>query len=92
MTTFFIFGKYSAESMKNMSAQRTQEVTQEIEKLGGKVNSIFGLMGEHDLLFNVDFPGLEEAVKTSIKLNRMTGISFSTSPAIPVETLDELIT
>jgi uncharacterized protein with GYD domain len=92
MTTFFMFGKYSAESIKGMSAERTKEVTQEIEKLGGKVNDIYGLMGEHDLVLIVDFLGLDEAVKTSIRLNRMTGISFSTSPAIPVDTLDDLIT
>ena len=92
MTTFFIFGKYSAESMKNMSAQRTQEVTQEIEKLGGKVNAIYGLMGENDLVLILELPGLDEAVKTSVNLKKMTGISFTTSPAIPVESFDKLIT
>ena len=91
MTTFFMFGKYSAEAMRGMSAPRTREVTQEIEKLDGKVNAIYGLMGEHDLVLIMDFPSLEQAVKTSISLHRMTGISFSTSPAIPVDTLDDLI-
>ena len=91
MTTFFMFGKYSAESIKGMSAERTKEVSQEIEKLSGKVNDIYGLMGDYDLVLIVDFPNLEDAVKTSIKLNRMTGISFTTSTAIPVGTLDDLI-
>ena len=47
MSTFFIFGKYSAEAMKSISAERTQKVTQEIERLGGKVNSIYGLIPLH---------------------------------------------
>ena len=55
------------------------------------MNDIYGLMGDYDLVLIVDFPNLEDAVKTSIKLNRMTGISFTTSPAIPVGTLDDLI-
>ena len=91
MTTFFIFGRYSAESMKHMSAERTKEVTQEIEGLGGKVNAIYGLMGENDLVLIVELPGLEEAVKTSINLKKMTGISFTTAPAIPVESFDKLL-
>ena len=37
MATFFMFGKYSAQAMKEMSPARTQKVVDLIKQLGGKV-------------------------------------------------------
>ena len=37
MSTFIMYGKYSAEAMKGISAKRTEEGSALIEKLGGKV-------------------------------------------------------
>jgi uncharacterized protein with GYD domain len=48
------------------------------------------LMGEYDLLFCVNLPGNEEAIKASVELTRLTAIQFKTCPAIPVEIFDRL--
>jgi len=90
MGTFFMFGNYTAESLKSMSVERTERVKNEIKKLKGEVNAMHALLGQYDLLFCVKFPGIEEAMQASVEISRITGISFVTYPAIPVETFDEL--
>ncbi len=91
MPTFFMFGKYSSEAVKEISAERTRKVISLVEKLGGKVNSMYALLGEYELVFIVDFPGTQEAMKASVGLTKLTGISFSTSPAVTVEHFDKMI-
>jgi uncharacterized protein with GYD domain len=86
-----MFGKYTQDSLKNASEQRTKNAVKIIEKNSGKVISMYAVMGEHDLVFVLEFPDAEKAMSASIGLNRLTGISFSTSPVVDVETFDSLI-
>mgnify|MGYP006302273861 CR=1 FL=1 len=89
--TFLMLGKYTAEAIKGISSDRTQKARTAIENAGGKINALYALMGEHDLALIVEFPSLDDAVKASITLNKLTGIGFSTLPALPVEALDKLV-
>ena len=91
MSTFMMFGKYSAESLKGISSERTKKAIEVIQNSEGKVISIYALMGEYDLVLALDFPDVERAIKASVELNKITGISFTTSPAIDVEQFDRLI-
>jgi len=91
MATFFMFGKYSSEALKGMSAERTDKAISLIKKCGGEVNSMYALLGEQDLVFIVDFPGPEQAMKASVALTKMTGVSFATTPALAVEDFDKII-
>jgi uncharacterized protein with GYD domain len=91
MATFFMFGKYSSEALKELSAERTDKAVSLVKKFGGEVNSMYALLGEQDLVLIVDFPGLEQAMKASVALTKMTGVSFATSPALAVEDFDKMI-
>jgi len=91
MATFVMFGKYSAQAIKEVSAKRTKAAESLIKKLGGKIKAVYALLGETDILAVVDLPGIEAAIKASVDLSKMTGISFTTCPAIPVEEFDKLI-
>ena len=91
MKTFFMFGKYTSEAIREMSVERTQQVIAEIRSLGGEITAMNALLGEYDLLFCVSLPDIEDAIKASVALSRLTGISFSTSPAVTVETFDQLM-
>jgi uncharacterized protein with GYD domain len=86
-----MFGRYSSEALKGMSAKRTKESESVIKKFGGKVESMYALLGEKDLVFILTFPGIEQAMKASVALSRMTGISFTTLPAVTVEEFDKLM-
>jgi uncharacterized protein with GYD domain len=92
MATFFMFGRYSsADSWKGMSQERTKEAENLIKKFDGKLVAFYALLGERDLVAIVTFPGVEQAMKASIALSKTTGISFTTSPAVPVEEFDKLM-
>jgi len=43
------------------------------------------------LLFIVEFQDTASAVKTSVDMGKMFGISFATTPAITIEEFDKLV-
>ena len=92
MPIFMMFGKYSSEALKGISPERTDKAVDLIKKNGGKVVSMYAVLGEHDLVFTLDFPDAEKALATSVALNKLTGISFTTSPVVEVEKFDKLMT
>jgi uncharacterized protein with GYD domain len=91
MATFFMFGKYTAESLENASVERTREAHRVVEDLGGKIKAIYALLGEHDLVIIVELPRMAEAMRASVALKRLTDVSFYTTAAMPVEEFDELV-
>jgi len=91
MGTFLMFGKYSSEALKEISAERTQKAGNLIKKFGGEVTSMYAVLGEQDLLFVANFSGIEQPMKASVALSKLTGISFTTSPAVTVGEFDKMI-
>jgi uncharacterized protein with GYD domain len=91
MGTFFMFGKYSQESVKEISAKRTDKTKELIEKMGGKLVSAYALLGDVDLVIIVELPGNEDAIILSVALSKMLGIGFTTAPAVTVDTFDRLV-
>lgn len=91
MTTYFMFGKYSADAMKGMSASRTENANKLMKKFGGEIKSIYALLGDKDLVIIASFPGTEQAMKASIAVSKLTGIAFTTSEALAVEDFDRMI-
>lgn len=91
MTTFFMFGKYSAKSVKKISAERTAKATELVKKFGGEILSGYALLGKFDLILIIDFPNKDQAMKASVALTRMLGISFETAPAVTMEEFDNLM-
>ena len=91
MATYVMFGKYTSEAIKGISAERTKNAVSLLKKFGGEVKSAYALLGGKDLLLIVTFPGLEAAMKASVALSKLTGISFTTSPAVTVEEFDKMM-
>ena len=91
MATYFLFGQYSRKAMQGISAERTEKAEALVKELGGTVNAVYALLGEKDLVIIADFPGTEQAMQGSAALGRLTGISFSTSPAVTVKEFDKLM-
>lgn len=91
MATFLMLGKYSNEGVKGATAARTKKIVSMIEKGGGKLTGIYALLGQFDLAFLAEFPGVPEAMQASFAISKATGIAFSTLPALPVEEFDKLI-
>jgi uncharacterized protein with GYD domain len=85
-----MFGKYSSDAVREISAERTVKATAVLEDVGGEVKAGYALLGETDLVLIADFPGVQEAMKASVELNKLLGIAFTTSPAVTVEEFDKL--
>ncbi len=90
MATYILFGKYSLDSVGKISAKRSADAQGLIKTNGGKVQAGYALLGEHDLVIIADFPSTEQAMKTSLGLAKMLGISFTTAPAVSMEEFDRL--
>jgi uncharacterized protein with GYD domain len=91
MATFFMFGRYSIDSVRKISAARTDATTAVIEELGGELKAGYALLGKHDLVLIVEFPGIKEAMKASVELAKLLGISFTTAPAVTVAEFDKWV-
>ena len=90
MTTYFMFGKFSPNAVKEISAERTKKSAAVVEECGGQLKALYALLGKIDAVAIVDFPGISEAMKASVELTKLLGVSFTTVPAITVEEFDKL--
>jgi uncharacterized protein with GYD domain len=91
MATYLMFGKYSLEATKAISAKRTDKALALIKQEGGDLKAGYALLGDIDLVLIVDLPDTERAMKTSVALSKLLGISFSTVPAVNVADFDKLM-
>ncbi len=91
MSYFFMFGKYTSESVKKISKERTQQMLEIVHQFGGQIKDMYALLGAYDLVLIANFPDMKEALQASVSISKATGISFSTLPAITVQEFDELM-
>ena len=90
MATYLMFGCYTVEGLKAISAERTDKAAALLKKYGGELKAGYAVLGEDDLVLVVELPGTEQAIKASIALTKLTGIAFTTAPAISVAEFDKL--
>ena len=91
MSIFLMFGRYTSDAIKDISPDRTVKARELIQKNGGKIVSMYAVMGEHDLVFTIDFPDADKAMAASAALYKLTGIHFTTSAVVDVEQFDRLM-
>jgi uncharacterized protein with GYD domain len=91
MATYLMFGKYSQEALDHINAERSEKAIALLRELDAETKAGYALMGEHDLVLVVEFPDNESAIKASVGLSRLLGISFKTAPAVSIEAFDRLI-
>lgn len=91
MATFIMFGKYSPEALKGMSPARTGQIVDTIKKFGGEVQGMYATLGDCDLVFILTLPDSAAAMQVSVALNKMTGIGFTTAPAVTATEFDQLM-
>ncbi len=90
MEIFFMFGKYSEDALKKISARRTEQASDIIKEVGGEYQSAYALLGEYDIVIIATFPGTQEAMRASLGLHKLTGIAFTTAPAVEVGDFDKI--
>lgn len=73
MPVFLMFGKYNADALKGVSPERTKKAVEIIGQHGGKVISMYAVLGEHDLVFTLHFPSTEKAMAASVGAEHADG-------------------
>ena len=91
MAMYVMFGKYSLDSVRGISPERTKKAAALIKENGGSLLSGYAMLGKVDLMLIVDFPGIEQAMKASVGLTKLLGISFTTAPAMSIEDFDKVM-
>lgn len=91
MAKFFMYGKYSEDAVSDISKDHTAKALDAIAKAGGKVNSMYALLGRYDIVLIADFPGVAEVMKSSIALNKLTNTVFTSFPAVSIEEFDKIM-
>jgi uncharacterized protein with GYD domain len=91
MATYVMFGKYSVEGIKGISARRSDDAKALIRKNGGELKAAYATLGGIDLVMIVDLPDTAKALATSAALAKLTGIAFTTSPAVSIDEFDKLM-
>ncbi|EFK95671.1 conserved hypothetical protein, partial [sediment metagenome] len=61
-----------------------------IAKSGGKVDSMYALLGKYDLVLITDFPTVADVMKASLALNKLTNITFTSFPAVGIDEFDKI--
>jgi uncharacterized protein with GYD domain len=92
MKTILMFGKSSSEELKEISLKYRAEIVSLVKDCGGDVRSMYVMLREKYSVFIFAFPGIKRAMKASIALSRLTGISFTISPAVPVDEFNKIMT
>ena len=90
MGTYLLFGTYSQDSLKKISAKRTAGAAALIKKFGGELKAGYALLGDVDVVLVAELPDNERAIQASIVLTKELGIAFRTLPAVSVERFDKL--
>ena len=91
MPTYLMLGKYSPESLKSISAERTNKALAVLKENGGELKAGYALLGQNDLALIVDLPDTERVVKTGVALSNLLGVAFNTAPAITLKEFDKLV-
>jgi len=90
MATYLLFGKYSVEALKGISARRSDEAKALIKKHGGELKAAYATLGGVDLVMVAELPDNTRAMAASTALAKATGIAFTTAPAVTIEEFDKL--
>lgn len=91
MATYLLFGQYSQEAIKDISAKRTEKTRELIQKFGGSLKSGYALLGDTDLVIVLEAPDTASVMKISVGLSKMTGISFTSAPAVTFDEFDQFM-
>ena len=91
MATYILFGKYSVEGLKGISAKRSSEAKALVKKHGGELKAGYAMLGGVDLVLVADLPDTARAMAASAALAKLTGVAFTTSPAVSIEEFDKIV-
>ena len=77
------------QALKGIGPGRTEETKVIIKEHGGELKAGYAVAGGLDIILIVELPDNSRAMAVSAALTKLTGVSFTTSPAVTLEDFDK---
>ena len=90
MSKFIMCGSCPPEALKEVGVGYKEKVVEVVSDCNGTIDAMYSTLGEFDLIIFADLPDVESAMNASIELNKLTGVAFSSSPAVELQELLKL--
>ena len=95
MPKYLVQASYTAEGLKGLrkdkASGRKTAVTEAMEALGGKLESLYFAFGEHDAIVIVDLPDNISAARFAIAVGGSGLVRTRTTPLLTIEEADEAL-
>jgi uncharacterized protein with GYD domain len=87
MPTYVTLWKYTKDGLTDMkkTPERYEAVKKIISNAGGKLLSIYGLIGEYDVVTVMELPSEKAAASTMLKICAKGRITSQTMTALPID-------
>ena len=87
MPVYVTLWRYTREGLMDIgnTAKRFEAVKKIIEKQGGKLVQIYGLIGEYDVVTIIEMPNKSALATAIMKICSSGRITAKTLPAMPIE-------
>ena len=87
MPVYVTLWRYTREGLMDIgnTAKRFESVKKIIEKQGGKLVQIYGLIGEYDVVTIIEMPNKSALATAIMKICSSGRITAKTLPAMPIE-------
>jgi uncharacterized protein with GYD domain len=95
MPKYLVQAAYTAEGLKGLqkdkASGRKQAVTQAVEALGGKVESMYFALGDQDVVLIVDMPDVVSGAALSVRVSSSGLVRTTTTALLTVEEADRAL-
>lgn len=93
MATYIMLSTLTDEGRKTLKErpERMQEVNREIEAMGARVTQQYAVLGGYDFINVLEAPDNETIARVSVELGSRGTVVLTTLPALPVETLTQML-
>lgn len=92
MPTYIVLGKFTDEGIKTIrqGPQRRQAARERIERLGGRMLSVYNTQGRYDLVTTVEFPDELTAAAFLLQTGEGGMLRTETLRAFPPEEMEQV--
>src|SRR5262245_35690615 len=95
MPKYLIQGSYSPDGLKGLqkdkASGRKAALSQAVEGLGGKLDSIYYALGEHDAIAIVDLPDTVSAASLALTISASGLVHTKTTALLTIEEADKAL-
>jgi uncharacterized protein with GYD domain len=95
MAKYLIEASYTAEGLrgvqKDKASGRKEAVAKAVERLGGKLEAMYGALGEHDGVLILDLPDAVSAAALAMAVSATGMVRTKTTALLTIEEMDRAL-